>query len=83
MALTAYWMLLSGRNLASRAIQEKHFSVLRRSLAEIKHIDDRTGDRIVRPLSNSLLVQEDVFNESQNGGLIDPCVGHVVWLGPR
>jgi hypothetical protein len=70
--------LLSIRDLASCGIQQKHLSVLRRGLAEIKHVDYRTGNRVIRSLSNSLLVQEDVFDEPQDGGLVEYGVGHVV-----
>ena len=56
--------LRSGRDLTGCAIQQNHGAVLRRILAQVKHVGDGVCDCIIGALPNSLLRQKAVFDET-------------------
>lgn len=58
-------LLLRLFQLSGRGIEQDYGGVLR-WFTKVQHVGERTGNRIERPLPNSLLIQEGVFDEAQH-----------------
>jgi hypothetical protein len=70
-------------DLAGGGVEEDGRSVLWRWAAEVEHVAQGAGNLIVGTLTDPLLVEEVVFNETQDGRLVGYDVGDIIGLGPR